>query len=125
MIGPRLMSIGLLALERRSRLWLRLGLRLGLRLAIDVVRCGEVVGVAVIWVEVSTKLCPKLRSESPVRRLEVGGLKIAGIIWDLVQSWVSDCIHRLDNRGLRAEMGSLARGSLAARRIKMGGGGDG
>jgi hypothetical protein len=44
--------IGLLALERRSRFcdcdW-------ALRLAIDVVRCGEVAGVAVIWVEVSTK----------------------------------------------------------------------
>src|SRR5271155_5637019 len=100
MIGRRLMSIGLLALERHSRLWLRLGLRLG----IDVVCCGEVVGVAVIWVEVSTKLCVKLRSESPVRRLEAGGLKITGIIWDLVQSWVSNCIHRFDKSGLEADV---------------------
>src|SRR3954452_6780505 len=97
MVGCRLTSIGLLALERHSRLWLRLGLRLG----IHVVCCGEAVGVAVIWVEVRTKLCLKLRSESPVRRLEAGGLKIASIEGDLVQSWVCDCIHRLDNRGSR------------------------
>lgn len=97
MIGGRLTSIGLLALERHSRLWLRLGLRLAIR----VVRRGEAVGVAVIWVEVRTKLSLKLRSESPVGRLEAGGLKIAGIKGDLAQSWVCDCIHRLDNRGSR------------------------
>ena len=100
MIDRRLASIGLLALEGHSRLWLRLGLRLG----IDVVRRGEAVGVAVIWVEVRTKLSLKLRSESPVRRLEAGGLKIAGIKGDLVQSWVCDCIHRFDNRGSRADV---------------------
>jgi hypothetical protein len=91
MIGCRLTAVGLLVLEGHRRLWLR---RLGLRLAIDVVRRGEVVGVAVIWVEVRTKLCVELRSESPVRRLEAGGLKIAGIKGDLMQSWVCDCIHR-------------------------------
>ena len=100
MIGRRLASVGLLALERHSRLWLRLGLRLG----IDVVRRGVVVGVAVIWVEVRAKLCLKLRSESPVRRLEAGGLKVAGIKGNLVQSWVCDCIHRLDNPGFEADV---------------------
>jgi hypothetical protein len=88
-IDRRLTSIRLLALERHSR-------RLGLRLGIDVVRRGEAVGVAVIWVEVRTKLSLKLRSESPVRRLEAGGLKITGIKGDLVQSRVCDCIHRLE-----------------------------
>ena len=92
MIDCWLTSTGLLALERHSRLWLRLGLRLG----IDVVRRGEAVGVAVIWVEVRTKLSLKLRSESPVRRLEAGGLKVAGIKGDLVQSRVCDCIHRFE-----------------------------
>lgn len=114
------MSIGLLALERHSRLWLRLGLRLG----IDVVCCGEVVGVAVIWVEVGTKLCLKLRSEGPVRRLEAGGLKIAGIIWDLVQSRVSDCIHRFDNRRLEADV-VVWRVVVLLLEGSNGGGGDG
>jgi hypothetical protein len=50
--GGLMTPVDLLALKSYSRLWLRLGLRL----AVDIVGCGEVVRVAVIWVEVGAKL---------------------------------------------------------------------